>query len=235
MELPRPARPGSCHRDAALLEGRPRRLTPGERQEVRELLRRLEVVRFARHVGPIALKGRAAGAAAGADEADIHSDRPMPSLQDRTRFEPAEAEPRIIERWLESGSSTPSPRARPTRTSRSRSRRRTSPARCTWATRSTARSRTRSSATTACSGSARSGSSAPTTPASPRRSRSRSALADEGTQPRATRPRGVRRARLGVARAVRRHDHRAVQAPRRLAATTRTSASRSTSATSAPC
>ena len=40
------------------------------------------------------------------------------------------------------------------------------------------------------------------------------------------------RARVGVARAVRRHDHRAVPAPRRLAATTRTSASPSTTATS---
>ena len=39
--------------------------------------------------------------------------------------------------------STPSPRARRPRTTRSRSRRRTSPARCTWGTRSTARSRTR--------------------------------------------------------------------------------------------
>ena len=41
------------------------------------------------------------------------------------------------------------------------------------------------------------------------------------------------RAGLGVARAVRRHDHRAVQAPRRLAATTTTSASRSTRPTPA--
>jgi hypothetical protein len=39
-------------------KGDPRRLTSGERDEARELLRRLEVVRFARHVGPIALKGR---------------------------------------------------------------------------------------------------------------------------------------------------------------------------------
>ena len=36
-----------------------------------------------------------------------------------------------------------------------------------------------------------------------------------GHEPRGDRPRGVRRARLAVARAVRRHDHRAVQAPRR--------------------
>ena len=68
-------------------------------------------------------------------------------LQERTRFEPAEVEPRIFERWLDPGCTTRSRRARRRRTTRSRSRRRTSPARCTWATRSTARSRTRSSAT----------------------------------------------------------------------------------------
>ena len=79
--------------------------------------------------------------------------------------------------------------------------------------------------------SARSGSSAPTTRASRRRRRSRSCSSERGHEPRGDRPRGVHRARVALARAVRRHDHRAVQAPRRLAATTRTSASRSTSAT----
>ena len=39
-------------------KGDPRRLTPQERAEARELLRRLEVTRFARAVGPIAWKGR---------------------------------------------------------------------------------------------------------------------------------------------------------------------------------
>ena len=48
------------------------------------------------------------------------------------------------------------------------------------------------------------------------------ALVAEGTQPARPRARGVRRARVGVARAVRRHDHRAAQAPRRLARTTTT-------------
>ena len=48
-----------------------------------------------------------------------------------------------LERWLTSGLFHPSrPRGARARTTRSRSRRRTSPARCTWATRSTARSRT---------------------------------------------------------------------------------------------
>jgi hypothetical protein len=39
-------------------KGDPRRLTPGERQEIRQLARRLEVGRFARKVGPIAWRGR---------------------------------------------------------------------------------------------------------------------------------------------------------------------------------
>ena len=41
-------------------------------------------------------------------------------------------------------------------------------------------------------------------------------LKTEGTSPRGDRPRGVHRARVALAQAVRRHDHRAVQAPRRL-------------------
>ena len=53
-------------------------------------------------------------------------------------------------------------------------------------------------------------------------------LTSEGTSRAGARPRGVRRARLGLARAVRRDDHRAVQAPRRDRATTTRSASRST-------
>jgi len=42
-------------------KGDPRRLTAQERQEARELLRHLEVGRFARRVGPIAIKGRRGG------------------------------------------------------------------------------------------------------------------------------------------------------------------------------
>ena len=45
-------------------------------------------------------------------------------------------------------------------------------------------------------------------------------LAKEGTDRHELGREAFDRARLGVARAVRRHDHRAVQAPRRLAATT---------------
>ena len=36
----------------------------------------------------------------------------MSELENRTRYDPAEAEARVLERWLESGSSTPSRRAR---------------------------------------------------------------------------------------------------------------------------
>ena len=53
-------------------------------------------------------------------------------------------------------------------------------------------------------------------------------LAQRGHEPRGDRPRGVRRARVALARAVRRHDHRPVQAPRRLLRLRATSASRST-------
>jgi hypothetical protein len=42
-------------------KGDPRRLTPRERSEVRELARRLEFVRLARAVAPIAWKGRRGG------------------------------------------------------------------------------------------------------------------------------------------------------------------------------
>ena len=59
------------------------------------------------------------------------------------------------------------------------------------------------------------------------------AVARRGHEPRATRARGVRRARVALARGLRRPDHRAAQAPGRLAATTRTSGSRSTTATPA--
>ena len=79
---------------------------------MRELLRRLEVVRFARHVGPIALRDGAAAAAAGAEQRRIHSDRPMPqpagphplrALRGRA------AHHRALARVA--GCSTPSPRA----------------------------------------------------------------------------------------------------------------------------
>ena len=121
------------------------------------------------------------------------------------------------------------------RTTRSRSRRRTSPACCTWATRSTTRSRTAWPAITACAGGARNGSSAPTTPASPPRPRWSARSSPRGRSRARPRARGVRGARVGVAGAVRRDDHRAAQAPRGLRGLRRPSASRSTTTTSRRC
>ena len=77
-------------------------------------------------------------------------------------------------------------------------RRRTSPARCTWATRSSTRSWTRSRAGTACAATRRCGSRAPITPASPRRWWSSASSTREGKHRTRPRPRGIRRARLGV-------------------------------------
>ena len=82
---------------------------------------------------------------------------------------PEGVEERWQRTWEEEGLYRPAPDAAGTRRSRSRCRRRTSPAICTWATRSTARSRTCSSAGTACGASTRSGSRATTTRASRRR------------------------------------------------------------------
>ena len=203
---------------------------------MRELLRRLEVVALRPPRRPHRRSRDGAAARPPAlSSADIHSGPPhAQACQDRTRFEPSEVEPRITRALArERACATPSRRAR----------------RRELLDRDPAAERHRRAAhgpraqrldpgharplRTGCAGSARSGSSAPTTPASPRRSRSRSCCAARALHREDARPRGVRRARLGVARAVRRHDHRAVQAPRRHRATTRTSASRSTRATCA--
>ena len=91
-------------------------------------------------------------------------------LEATTRWDPAEVEARIFAAWEAAGPSTRRRRAAPRRTSRSRSRRRTSPGRCTWATRSTAPSRTRSPGCGGCRGGMRCGSWAPITRGSqPRR------------------------------------------------------------------
>jgi hypothetical protein len=53
--------PRDRHRAAELLRkshGDPRRLSPQERKEVRELARRLEIGRLARSIAPIAWRGR---------------------------------------------------------------------------------------------------------------------------------------------------------------------------------
>ena len=156
------------------------------------------------------------------------------ALQDRTRFEPAEVEPRIVERWLASGLFHPEPAGPDPRTARSRSRRRTSPARCTWATRSTARSRTRWSAGTGCTASARSGSSAPTTPASPPRRRSRGCCARRARAARSSAARRSSSASGSGASSTAARSSSSSSASAR-PATTSPSASRSTRATSGPC
>ena len=114
------------------------------------------------------------------------------------------------------GCFTPTPRARRRRTTRSRSRRPTSPACCTWATRSTTRSRTPWPAITGCAAGGRSGSSAPTTPASPPRPRSSARCS-----PRApAAPRSAARSSCERVWEWRDQyggdDHRPAQAPRRL-------------------
>jgi len=133
--------PGERAHLAALLRksrAQPGKLTPGERRDVRRLAAKLDLPTLGRNLAPVARRLRPARA-----ESLRRLSRPMTSLQDRTRFEPSEVEPRIVERWLASGLHHPSPRAPRPRTTRSPSRRPTSRASCTWATRSTARCRTR--------------------------------------------------------------------------------------------
>ena len=73
------------------------------------------------------------------------------------------------------------------------------------------------SAGTGCRASTRSGSRATTTRASRRRAWWKRSFASEGTIASGDRPRGVRRARVGVAARVRRHDHEPVPPARLLA------------------
>ena len=64
-------------------------------------------------------------------------------LERRTRYDPAEAEVRIRDRWLESGLYHPEPAGTAAENYSIAIPLRTSPARCIWGTRSTARCRTR--------------------------------------------------------------------------------------------
>ena len=130
-------------------------------------------------------------------DSSVVNDR-LDTLRERTRYDPQEVEPRVLARVARGGLLPPrGHRARRPRTSRSRSRRRTSPASCTWATRSTARCRTCSRACAGCRGATRSGRSGPTTPASPPRWSSRSSSPQEGLTRRAARPRGSSSAASG--------------------------------------
>ena len=94
-------------------------------------------------------------------------------------------------------------------------RRRTSPARCTSAMRSTIRCRTSSSATRGCRARTACGWSAWTMPASPRRWWSSATSSTPGDQARRHRPRSIHRACLGVEGAVGRPDHPPAPPPRR--------------------
>ena len=107
-------------------------------------------------------------------------------------------------------------RRRRARTTRSRSRRRTSPARCTWGTRSTASIQDALVRHQRMRGQAHEVDlrhrPREHRDAAPGRARARAA----GDEPRGARPRGVPRADLELARALRGDDRRAVQAPRRV-------------------
>ena len=151
------------------------------------------------------------------------------ALQDRTRFEPAEVEPRIAERWLESGLHHPEPEGTPSENFSIA----VPPPNVTGALHM---------------GHALNGSiqdtliryhrmRGPAREVDPRHRPRRHRHAEAGRAARSRRE-GTSREELGreafVERVwewreqLRRHDHRAVQAPRRDAATTTTSASRST-------
>ena len=142
---------------------------------------------------------------------------PMADLQERTRWEPAEAEARIFARWLESGLFHPEP---------ARHRR------GELLDRGPAAERHGRAAHGPRAERLGPGHADPLQPDArqahevdarhrPRRDRhaapGREAARQRGDEPRGARPRGVHRARLAVARAVRRHDHRPVPAARRVA------------------
>ena len=67
----------------------------------------------------------------------------MSDLAERTRYEPAAVEPRILERWLESGLFHPEPEGTAAENYSIAIPPPNVTGACTWATRSTARSRTR--------------------------------------------------------------------------------------------
>ena len=112
-------------------------LTPGERRDVRRLVAKLDLPTLGRNLAPVARRLRPGGA--------------DPRVDSRPRCQPAGPDPlralrgRASDRRAvaASGLHHPEPEGTAPRTTRSRSRRPTSPARCTWATPSTARSRTR--------------------------------------------------------------------------------------------
>ena len=124
-------------------------------------------------------------------------------------YDPAEVEPRLYAPGSAAASSTRSPTPRGRRSS-SRCRRRTSPAARTSATARRTRRWTCSRATIACSARTPTGCPAKTTPRSRPRPCSCASSRRKGSTRDGLGPRSVPRARLGVARAVRRRDQRSV-------------------------
>ena len=140
----------------------------------------------------------------------------LKALEERTRYDPTEVEARVFSRWEEAGIFSPEPEGDPSENFSIAVPPPNVTGACTWATRSTRRSRTRASGWRACAGGAPSGSSAPTTRASPPSARSRSS---SRARARAARRSAARRSspRVAVARGVRRHDQAPVPGARRLA------------------
>ena len=157
-----------------------------------------------------------------AGQAACLTSRPMPAdrlkqLEERTRYDPAEVEGRVFERWEEAGIFSPEPEGDGVRE---------------LLDRGPAAERDRRAAHGPRPERLDPGHADPAAPHAgrahevdlrhrPRGHRDagqgREAARAGGHLARRDRPRGVHRARLGVARGVRRHDHRAVQAARRLA------------------
>ncbi len=139
----------------------------------------------------------------------------MGALEERTRFEPAEVEPRIVQRWLDSGLVHPEPGGSPAENFSIA----VPPPNVTGVLHMghalngaiqdvlVRSNRMRGRRTKWILGTDHAGI------ATQRQVEKR--LIEEGTSREAARPRGVRRARVALARGARRSDHRPVQAPRR--------------------
>ena len=140
----------------------------------------------------------------------------MPDLESTTRYVPSEVEPRIVERWLDSGLFHPEPEGDAAENYSIA----IPPPNVTGALHMG--HALNNSVQDALIRYARMrGKRDEVDPRHrPRRDRDpdagRARAPAGGDEPRGARPRGVHRARVGVARAVRRHDHRAAQAARRL-------------------
>ena len=158
----------------------------------------------------------------------------MSELESRTRYEPAEVEPRVFARWLDAGIFHPEPEGTPDREllDRDPAAQRHGALHMGHALNGSIQDaliryhRMRGQRTKWIFGTDHAGIATQT--------QVERALQAEGTSREELGREALHRARLGVARALRLHDRRAVQAPGRLLRTTRTSASRWTTATPRP-